>query len=121
MTTITRFTNLINHPVISPVLGLINIIHETKPILNDEPKYSATSGNHGAITGIDLTALEPGKVYAFLSDKVTVYGTYKSATRARNILVPDKDPKYIRRYVNVERLVKISSSLSLYFCKYINS
>jgi len=121
ITTITRYTNLSNHPVMSPVLGLIYIIDETKPMSKLGPIFSPTSGYHKAITGIDLNKLEPGKVYAFLPDKKTIYGVYKSARNARSILVPTKDPKYVRRYVNVERLVKISPTLSLYFCKFIKT
>ncbi len=120
-TTITRYTNLSNYPVMSPVLGLIYIIDETKPMSDDSPQFSPTSGNHNAITGIDLNKLESGKAYAFLPDKKTIYGVYKSATNARSILVPTKDPKYVGRYVNIERLVKISPTLSLYFCKFINT
>lgn len=61
----------------SPVLGLIYIIDETKPMSKLAPIFSPTSGNHKAITGIDLNKLEPGKVYAFLPDKILFMGYIK--------------------------------------------
>jgi hypothetical protein len=67
---------------------------------------------------IDLYKLKPGLLYAFLSDKTTVFGTFKSPSDAAKQLDGNIDSHYIRRYINLERPVIVGPlRIPVYFVR----
>lgn len=109
-TTLIRYINLMNHPIYSPALEKdLFIIDASKPRTNSEPQYSNT--NHlKPITGFILESLEIGLLYAYLSDKETLFGIFDTPGQAALKLDNKKDCKYINRYINKERLVIVGEN-----------
>ena len=99
-----------NHPIYSPALEKdLFIIDASKPRTNSEPQYSNT--NHlKPITGFILESLEIGLLYAYLSDKETLFGIFDTPSQAELKLDNKKDCKYINRYINKERLVIVGEN-----------
>nr|UEK25968.1 hypothetical protein [Mutinus fleischeri] len=114
-TTLNRYVNYINISLKSPTLGKdIYIINNKKPLLEGKPDFPKTS--HESISDIDLYNLESGKLYAYLMDKITILGTYKSPNEAAYLLDGKKDSKYISRYINLEHPVIVSPDrIPVYF------
>ena len=114
-TTLKRFSNLVNFYVFSPVLDMdVFIIDMSKPLCKGEPIYASTD-HLDPITNIDLYGLDYGRLIAMEMDKVTVYGTYNSPGDAARTLDGKLEYKYISRYVNLERPVRIANGTLLYF------
>jgi hypothetical protein len=106
-TTFDRYINLKNYSVYSPVLDMdVYLIDSSNPMSLDSPKYCNTNSLF-PITGVDLLALEKGKLIALCLDKKTVYGVYDNPSRAALSLDGKSECKYIRRYINLERPVKV--------------
>lgn len=106
-TTLDRFVNLENYPVYSPVLDMdVYLIDSSKPLSQNSPNHR-NSYLLSPITDVDLSALEKGKLIALCLDKKTVYGVYDNTSRAAMILDGKSDSKYISRYINLERPVKV--------------
>jgi len=65
-TTLDRYVNLKNFTVYSPVLDMdVYIIDPSKPLSEDSPSYTTTDKVE-TITGVDLHALEKGKLFMLL-------------------------------------------------------
>ena len=106
-TTLLRFTNLVNYTVYSPIMEMdVYIIDPTQPLSYEPPVYSNTD-HIGEVTGVDLYSITYGKLVALMIDKVTVYGEYDSPGDAAQTLDNKSDNKYIRRYINLERVVRV--------------
>jgi hypothetical protein len=116
-TSLNRYINLIKYPLFSPTLGKnVFIIDPNKPFSDGKPLL--TKGTETPITGIDFKSLTSGVVYAFLPDKKTIFGKFKSTHEAALKLDNKKTRHYISRYVNKERLVKVGSKQTpVYFVK----
>jgi hypothetical protein len=114
-TTLNRYVNYTNFPLESPILGKeVYIINNKKPLLEGKPEYKNI--NHENISDIDLYRLEPGKLYAYLMDKTTLLGIFKSPNEAAFLLDGKKDSKYISRYINLERPVIVGlDRIPVYF------
>jgi hypothetical protein len=68
------------------------------------------------VSGIDLNKLEPGKMFAFLKDKITIFGVYDSPRQAALFLDGKREYRYISRYINLERLVSVGpENIEVYF------
>lgn len=82
---VMRYLNLINRYVHSPVIGDVYLFDPNRSIEDRVPsqRWLKTS-NH--ISGINFDALEKGKLYAFHTDKVTLFGTYTSPGEAAMLL-----------------------------------
>lgn len=101
-TTLDRYTNLKKFPVYSPILGTeVLLIDESRPLSDDAPVFSSES-LIPTISGVNLTALEKGKLYALCMDKKTVYGIYINSREAATTLDGRLDSRYISRYINKE-------------------
>lgn len=101
-TTLNRYINLQNHSVYSSVLDMkVFLIDPTKPLTQDSPNYS-NQDSISPISGVDLYAIEKGKLFALHLDKQTVYGVYDKASHAALSLDGRSDKKYILRYINLE-------------------
>lgn len=74
------------------------------PYINTEP-----------IEGVDLNSL-PNGIIALNADKVTQFGTYQSSAEAALVLDGKVEHSYIKRYVNVDKLV-VTSAGSFYFVR----
>lgn len=75
-----------------------------------------TKTSYESISDIDLYSLESGKLYAYLKDKITILGTYKSPNETAYLLDGKKNSKYISRYINLEHLVIVSPDrIPIYF------
>lgn len=106
-TTLDRYVNLKNFTVYSPVLDMdVYIIDPSKPLSEDSPSYTTTDKAE-VITGVDLHALEKGKLFALLLDKKSLFGVYDSPSQAAKSLDGKSDSRYISRYVNLERPVLV--------------
>jgi hypothetical protein len=105
-TSLVRHKNLINHPVNSPVFGPVFIVDSSMPLSEERPTYHNTS-HLESISDFDLESLAPNFLYAYLADKETLFGTYISPSDAARLLDNKSDNKYIRRYINLERLVLV--------------
>ena len=119
ITSLIRYTNLINYSIYSPALDKeVFIIYASKPRTKNNPQYSNT--NHlEPISGINLEALVIGLLYAYHSDKVTLFGIFDNPAKAALNLDNKKDSKYINRYINKERLVEVGAAKAGtpgYFC-----
>lgn len=114
-TTLNRYVNYINISLESPIWGKeIYIINNRKPLLEGKPENSRTA--HEKISDINLFNLESGKLYAYLRDKTTLLGTFKSPNEAAFLLDGKKDSKYISRFINLERPVIVSPDrIPVYF------
>lgn len=107
ITTLKRYINLINYLIFSPTLNKkVFIFDGTKPLTKDKPNFPKTT-TYNDITGIDLYSLEKGFLYAFFVDKVTILGKFSSPGEAAKILDNKKESRYIRRYINLDRLVLV--------------
>ena len=84
----------------------IYVIDPSKPLSEDSPSYTSTDRVMG-ITGVDLQALEKGKLFALLLDKKSLFGVYDSASQAAKSLDGKSDSRYISRYINLERPVGV--------------
>ena len=114
-TTLMRHINYINYPLFSHTLNkFVYIININQPLISGEIDYKKRAEH--PMTGIDIRKLELGKLYAFLKDKHTIYGTYSSARSASLILDGKTECRYISRYINKERLVLAGpDKIPLYF------
>jgi hypothetical protein len=115
-TTLRRYLNYKNCYLKSPILEKEFIIFNTKyPLLKGKPD-TETPTNYEPITDIDLYKLEPGKLYAYLMDKNTLFSTFKSPNEAAALLDGKKDSKYISRYINLDRPVIVGPDrIAVYF------
>lgn len=112
--TLQRYMNLASYPVYSPVLGVdVYIVDPNMPMSEEQPTYP-TQSHLSPIHGVDLHSLPSGSLYALLEDKETVYGQYDSPGEAAKE-DGKSDNKYIRRYINLEQLVKLSNGIYVYF------
>jgi hypothetical protein len=60
--------------------------------------------------------LDIGLLYAYHSDKVTLFGVFETPGQAALNLDNKKDCKYINRYINKERLVEVGDDcIPVYF------
>jgi len=116
-TSLNRYTNLQNFPLYSPNLGYkVFIVDPNKPIKDTKPLLFKADERH--ICGIDMDSLKKGVLYAFLQDKKTIFGEFKSTHDAALKLDNKKSRHYISRYVNKERLVKVGKDRTkVYFVK----
>lgn len=106
-TTFDRYVNLKNFSIYSPVLEMdVYLIDPYKPLSEDSPSYTSTD-KVMSITGVDLQALEKGKLFALLLDKKSLFGVYDSASQAAKSLDGKSDSRYISRYINLERPVAV--------------
>jgi hypothetical protein len=111
ITTLKRYMNYINMSVYSPVLDKeIFIVNNKLPLLEGwlRPPEFNNKTNFETIKewlARDLYNLEFGKLFAYLMDKQTIFGTFKSPNEAAFLLDGKKDSKYISRYINLERPV----------------
>jgi hypothetical protein len=115
-TTFDRYINLQNFTVYSPVLDMdVYLIDPSMPLSEDSPSYASTDGVM-AITGVDLYALEKGKLFALLLDKKSIYGVYDNPRQAAKNLDGKSDSRYISRYINLERPVAVGQDrIHVYF------
>jgi len=104
--TIRRYLNVINSPVLSPILGYRYVVDQDRPI-KDHIEYQSDANCSDPIKGIDIDSLEPGKLYAYRVDKVTLFGTYKTPGEAAKVLDNKSENKYIRRYINLDSIVLV--------------
>lgn len=85
-TNLMQYTNLINYLIYSATLlwrrqpppaldKEVFIIDASKPRTENNPQYSKTD-HLGPIFGINLESLENGLLYAYFSDKVTLFGIF---------------------------------------------
>jgi hypothetical protein len=65
------------------------------------PKSNLIS--YGPLQGIDIECLEPGKIFAFAEDKVTVLKEISNKMEALQSAFPETTVHTIRHYINVER------------------
>lgn len=107
-TTLDRYTNLRGFPVYSPILGTeVLLIDESRPLSDDAPVFSSES-SIPTISGVNLTDLEKGKLYALCMDKKTIYGVYTNSREAAITLDGRSDSRYISRYINKEYPITVS-------------
>jgi hypothetical protein len=120
-TTLKRYMNYINFSLESPILGTeVYTINNNKPLLEDKPEFKI---NHTIeeVKDIDLNSLELGKLYAYLMDKKTILGTFKSPNEAVFLLKGKGYSKYISRYVNLERHIIVGiDRIPVYFSMHPN-
>lgn len=84
----------------------VYLIDPSKPLSEDSPSYTTTD-EAMAITGVDLYALEKGKLFALLLDKKSLFGVYNNPSQAAKSLDGKSDSRYISRYINLERPVAV--------------
>jgi hypothetical protein len=115
-TSLIRYTNLINHSIYSPALDKeVFIIDASKPRTDNNPQFH-NRDHLKPISGINLETLKIGLLYAYLSDKVTLFGLFDTPGEAALKLDNKKDCKYINRYINKERLVEVGVNCTpIYF------
>jgi hypothetical protein len=116
ITTLKRYMNYINCSLYSPVLDKeVFILNNKYPLLEGKPKFHH-SNNFGKIKDIEISKLESGKLFAYLIDKQTLLGIFKSPNEAAFLLDGKKDSKYISRYINLERPVIVGPDrIPVYF------
>jgi hypothetical protein len=69
--------------------------------------------NTNPITNVDLSSLPDGLI-ALKADKVTQFNIFKSVSHAAYLIDNNFESEYIKRYVNVEKLIKTTAG-SFYF------
>lgn len=105
-TTLRRYINtsiLLFSPILDQKVKLI----ETKNPLNTRKVVFSSNISIPIIVGLDLNSIENGKLVAYFKDKQNIYGIYNSPSEASLILDNKKDSKYISRYINKERTVRV--------------
>jgi hypothetical protein len=90
------------------------IVDPDLPLSEDKPLFGSQT-DFGPIKGFELNALPQGHLFAILSDKETVYGQYDSPGDAAKADGNPGDNRYIRRYINLERLVTLTNGIPVYF------
>lgn len=105
---VRRYLNLIGRYVSSPVIGDVYLHLPGRPMEDRVPSQLWLNSSE-PISGMDLHALESGKLYAFHLDKVTLFGTYASPGEAALLLDSKTDNNAIRRYINLERVVLVGA------------
>jgi cytochrome c oxidase subunit 2 len=112
---VMRYLNLIGRYVHSPVIGDVYLVDPNRSMEDRVPSQRWLNSSD-PISGINIDNLEPGKLYAFHTDKVTLFGTYTSPGEAAMVLDGKIDNKYIRRYINLERIVLVGAdNTPIYF------
>ena len=121
ITTLKRYMNYIKISVYSPVLDTkVFIINNKNPLLEGKPEFN-NRNKFETIKDIDIYNLDSGKLFAYLIDKKTILGTFKSPNEAAFLLDSKKDYKYISRYINLERPVIVGSDrIPVYFVMHPN-
>jgi hypothetical protein len=116
ITTLKRYINYINFSVYSSVLDKeVFIINNKYPLLEGNPELNHIN-KFEEIKDIDISNLEHGKLFAYLIDKQTLLGIFKSPNEAAFLLDGKKDSKYISRYINLERPVIVGPDrIPVYF------
>lgn len=98
ITTLKRYINYINMSVYSPVLEKeMFIVNNKIPLLEGwlrPPEFNSNT-KFETIKDIDLYNLEFGKLFAYLMDKQTIFGTFKSPNEAAFLLDGWLRPKKI--------------------------
>jgi hypothetical protein len=82
--------------------------------MSDAKPSGPTQTDFGPIQGVDLEALPMGSLFGLLEDKETIYAKYATPGEAAKA-DGKSDNKYIRRYINLERLVTLSNGTTVYF------
>lgn len=84
------------------------------PLSTNSPDFSQS--DIVPVSDIDLYSLEKGKLYAISKDKKSIYGVFDNPSKAAKSLDNKSDSRYIRRYINLERLVTVGKNKdSVYF------
>ena len=114
-TTIRRYLNTISS-VYSPKLQMdVFIVNINRPLTNDKVNFDMPK--FGDILDFDCNSLPIGKLVALFKNKDpnNYYGVYDSATQAALILDGRTDARYISRYINKERLVRVTANNDLVY------
>jgi len=109
----------------SPILNTKVNVNEVGITPVDLPVIHRLPIKHSILKleNINLTDLDPKLVYAFNSDKITIFNTYLSITKAIEDLCPIKSVKnprnlnFIARYINIDFLVKTEKGI-FYFARH---
>lgn len=109
-----RYLNLSLHSIFSPTLEMDVYIVDPNLPMSDAKPSGPTQTDFGPIQGVDLEALPMGSLFALLEDKETIYAKYATPGEAAKA-DGKSDNKYIRRYINLERLVTLSNGTTVYF------
>lgn len=90
-------------------------MNKNKPLLQSLSVYKEYEV-HSSISNIDLYSFEKGKLFAILLDKKTIFGVYNNPNHAAKELDNKPYSKYISRYINLERPVKVGAErIQVYF------
>jgi hypothetical protein len=103
-----RYLNLSLHSIFSPTLETDVYIVDPNLPMSDAKPSGPTQTDFGPIQGVDLEALPMGSLFGLLEDKETIYAKYATPGEAAKA-DGKSDNKYIRRYINLERLVTLSN------------
>lgn len=114
-TTFRRYSNTLTF-IYSPFLEIcIKIVEVIDPLNKKEVQFNSMQ-KYPIIKELDFNSIEAGKLVSFTKDKKKILGIYSSPGEAASILDNKKESRYISRYINLERTVKVGPArIEVYF------